>query len=96
MKNTTENAPTRRPLYRTVLSLAVAALVAAWLPFSVFYVTALNHKPAAQVTSLTYTHGKRIVTTRTSGGQTVRTVAGAGAGGQQQTQTLTPVTTHVS
>ena len=94
MKNTTEHASARRPLYRTVLSLAVAALVAAWLPFSVFYVTALNHKPAAQVTSLTYGHGTRIVTTRTSGGQTVRTVVGAG--GQQQTQTVTPVTTRVS
>jgi hypothetical protein len=93
MKNTTENAPARRPLYRTVLSLAVAALVAAWLPFTVFYVTALSHKPTAQVTSLTYSHGQRIVTTRTSGGQTIRT---AGAGGQQPTQTLTPVTTHVS
>ena len=92
MKNTTENPPARRPLYRTVLSLAVAAVVAAWLPFSVFYVTALNHKPAAQVTSLTYSQGKRIVTTRTSGGQTVRTVVG----GQQQTQTVTPVTTRVS
>jgi hypothetical protein len=92
MKNTTENPPARRPLYRTVLSLAVAAVVAAWLPFSVFYVTALNHKPAAQVTSLTYSHGKRIVTTRTSGGKTVRTVVG----GQQQTQTVTPVTTRVS
>lgn len=94
MKNTTENAPARRPLYRTVLSLAVAALVAAWLPFTVFYVTALNHKLAPQVASLTHSNGKRIVTTRTSGGQTVRTVVGAG--GQPQTQPLTPVTTHVS
>ena len=94
MKNMTDNSPARRPLYRTVLSLAVAALVAAWLPFSVFYVTALNHTPAAQVTSLTYGHGNRTVTTRTSGGQTVRTVVGAGS--HQQTQTVTPVTTRVS
>jgi hypothetical protein len=92
MKNTTENTPARRSLYRTVLSLAVAALVAAWLPFSVFYVTALSHKPPAQIASLTHSHGKRIVTTRTSGGQTVRTVAGV----QQQTQTATPITTHAS
>jgi hypothetical protein len=92
MKNTTENTPARRSLYRTVLSLAVAALVAAWLPFSVFYVTALSHKPPAQIASLTHSHGKRIVTTRTSGGQTVRTVAGV----QHQTQTATPITTHAS
>jgi hypothetical protein len=94
MKNMTKNAPARRPLYRTVLSLAVAAVVAAWLPFTVFYVTALSHKPAAQVASLTYSHGQRIVTTRTSGGQIVRTVVGAA--GNHQTTSLTPVTTHVS
>ncbi len=94
MKNMTENAPARRRLYRTVLSLAVAAVVAAWLPFTVFYVTALNHTPPAQVASLTYSHGTRIVTTRTSGGQTVRTVVGAG--GNHQTTSVTPVTTHVS
>ena len=91
----TKKAPTRRPLYRTVLSLAVAAVVAAWLPFTVFYVTAVNHTPAAQVASPTSNHGQRIVTTRTSGGQTIRTVVGA-TGATQQTTSLTPVTTHVS
>jgi hypothetical protein len=35
-----------RSLYRTVLSLAVAAIVAACLPFSVMYVTALHKRPA--------------------------------------------------
>lgn len=94
MKNTTNKAPGRPPLYRTVLSLAVAALVAAWLPFTVFYVTALGHRPVAQVASVTYSHGRRIVTTRTSGGQTVRTVAGSSGG--QQTQTVLPVTTRAS
>jgi hypothetical protein len=82
----------KRPLYRTVLSLAVAALVAAWLPFSVLYVNALHAKPA-QVASVTFIGGKRIVTTRTSGGQTIRTVVGAGP---QQTQSVAPVTTRVS
>ena len=81
----------RRPLYRMVLALAVAALVAAWLPFSVLYVAAL-HKPA-QVATVSYKGGTRIVTTRTSSGQTVNTVTGAGA---TQTQTATPVTTRVS
>jgi hypothetical protein len=77
-----------------VLSLAVAALVPAWLPFSVFYVTALNHRPEAQVATLTNRPGQRIVTTRTSGGQTIRTVIATRA--TQQTTPLTPVTTHVS
>jgi hypothetical protein len=86
-------ATARRPLYRTVLSLAVAALVAAWLPFTVFYVTAL-HRPPAQVAFVTNSHGQSVVTTRTSGGQTIRTAVGATGG--QQTQTLQPVTTHAS
>jgi hypothetical protein len=90
----TDKGPRRRPLYRTVLSLAVAALVAAWLPFTVFYVTAVHHPPAAQVSSVTYSHGQQIVTTRTSGGQTVRVPASPAAAAQ--TQTLQPVTTHVS
>ena len=34
-----------RSLYRTVLSLAIASVIAAWLPFSVLYVTALQKRP---------------------------------------------------
>ena len=37
----------RRPLYRTVLSLAIAAVIAVWLPFTMMYVTALHNRPAA-------------------------------------------------
>ena len=94
----TDGARSRRPLYRTILSLAVAALVAAWLPFTVFYVSALQHKPAAQVSSVAYSHGRPVVVTRTSGGQIIRTSAGAPGGSQVQTlqPTLQPVTTHVS
>ncbi len=43
---------TRRPsLYTTVLSLAIAAIAATWLPFSVLYINALSKRPAA-VTAL--------------------------------------------
>ena len=94
MKSKTETPRGRRPLYRTLLSVAVAALTAAWLPFTVFYVTALSHKPASRIASVSYSGGHRIITTRTSGGQTVRTVLGPA--GQQQAQTATPVTTHAS
>ena len=90
----TDRARGRRPLYRTILSLAVAALVAVWLPFTVFYVSALHHRPAAQVASVTYSHGRPVVITRTSGGQIIR--ASAGAPGGSQVQALQPVTTHVS
>lgn len=94
MPSKTENPRGRRPLYRMVLSLAVAALAAAWLPFTVFYVSALNHRPAARIASVTNSHGQRIVTTRTSGGQTIRTVVGFGT--QQPVQAVTPVRTHAS
>ena len=33
----------RRRVYRTALGIALAALLAAWLPFSIFYVNALTH-----------------------------------------------------
>lgn len=32
----------RPPIYRTVLAIAVAALVAGWLPFSILYINALT------------------------------------------------------
>jgi len=72
--------------------------VAVWLPFTVFYVSALHHRPAAQVSSVTYSHGRPVVITRTSGGQIIRTGAGASGPSQVQTfqRTLQSVTTHVS
>jgi hypothetical protein len=33
-------------LYRTVLSLGIAAIVAAWLPFSFLYINALSNRVA--------------------------------------------------
>ena len=87
----TRKWPRRPSLYRTVLGVAVAALLAAWLPFSVFYIGALN-KPAAVATT-TWKGGSRLVTTRTSGGQTVQTSATANS---RQVQAPTPVTTRVS
>ena len=60
------NAPTsrRRPsLHRTVLSLVIAAVVAAWLPFSMFYITALNKRvtnvSAISAPRLDHWHGPR-------------------------------------
>jgi hypothetical protein len=34
-------------LYRTVLSVAIAAFVAAWLPFSLLYIDALTKRASA-------------------------------------------------
>lgn len=36
----------RVSLYRTVLSLGIAAIVASWLPFSVLYINALSNRVA--------------------------------------------------
>ena len=52
-----------------MLSIAAAALVAAWLPFTVFYVNAIQPQPVVRVTGSTNGHG--VVVTRTSAGQVV-------------------------
>lgn len=70
-----------RSLYRTVLSLAIAAVVAAWLPFTAMYVTAL-HKPAASVAAISAPGAARSTTrviTTASGATRVVTVNGAAA-----------------
>jgi hypothetical protein len=92
----TELPPRRRrpSLYRTVLSIAVAALVAAWLPFSVIYVDALNKRAAAPATVVASKSGRAVVITRTSGGQTVQTSAPATTG--TPTPAQVPVTTRAS
>ncbi len=85
----------RRPsLYRTVLSIAIAALVAAWLPFSVMYVEALNKRAAVPATVVTSKSGRPVVITRTSGGQTVQTAPPAATG--KPTQAPIPVATRPS
>jgi hypothetical protein len=78
-----------------VLSLAIAALVAAWLPFSVLYVTALN-KRGTPVTAISTPHSTggtaRVVTTASGAKQLV---AGNGPTGGTAITPL-PVTTRDS
>jgi hypothetical protein len=81
----TEQAPSepaaqaarRRPSrYRAVLSLGIAAIIAAWLPFSMLYINALTHRVAivnaigaVHSVSATSSHSPTtptLVTTRTS------------------------------
>jgi hypothetical protein len=55
--------PRRRPsLYRTVLSLGVAAIAATWLPFSFLYINALN-KHALTVSATAPLHARTTTTT---------------------------------
>jgi hypothetical protein len=82
----------RRSLYRTVLSLAVAAVVAAWLPFTVMYVTALHKRPAT-VTAISAPGATRSTTrviTTASGATRVIAVNGSPAA---QAVVPTPVVT---
>jgi hypothetical protein len=62
-------------VYRTVLSIAVASLVAAWLPFSIFYVTALHKQPVVLTRSGSTAH---LITTGASGGRSVQTLVPGG------------------
>ena len=97
----TRSKPVRKPerrrpsLYRTVLSLAIAAIVVAWLPFSVFYVSALNKRVTA-VTAISAPHSTagttRVVTTASGA---TRAVSASGSASATPT-TLAPVTTHAS
>lgn len=75
--------PARRPsLYRTVLSLAVAAIIAASIPFAALYGRAIQSHSAA-VATLPVSAGQgtrtRIVTTA-SGATVAQTVSATGAG----------------
>ncbi len=71
----------RRPrVYRTVLGLALAALLAAWLPFSILYVNAVtNHALVASKT-----------------GSVIRTATSGAGQAAQPVQTLAAVTTRTS
>lgn len=71
----TASAPRRRSVRSTVLGVAAAALVAAWLPFTVFFVEATQHPPAQVVAVKS---GNRVVVTRTSSGQLVQSTVPAG------------------
>jgi hypothetical protein len=91
----------RRSLYRTVLSLGIAAIAATWLPFSFLYINSLNHRsPAVAALTAPSATGARAttltpVTTRVSGAPAVTGAAGAPAAAAQ-TAAPTPVVTRSS
>ena len=87
-KTNPQSAPTRparaaaaRPsLYRRVLSLGVAAIVAAWLPFSVMYISALNrHATPVVAVSTSHNGGSTRVVTTASGATKVVPAGGSTA-----------------
>jgi hypothetical protein len=88
-------------LYRTVLSLAVAAIVAAWLPFSVLYISAQSNRAAVSAISAPAAGRQAAgtvapVTTRVSGGVAVSAAQPATATAARPGPTATFITTHTS
>jgi hypothetical protein len=93
-------APTRprRSLYRTVLSLGIAAIAATWLPFSFLYINSLSHRsPAVAALTAPSATGARSATLTPV---TTRVSAAAGAtsapASAAQTAAPTPVVTRAS
>ena len=80
----------RRPrVYRTALGIALAALLAAWLPFSILYVNALTN-PALVVAT------KSGPVLRTTASGSVQAVTTSGGQAPQPVHAVAPVTTRTS
>lgn len=102
MQTNTPRTPSTRSrpsLYRTVLSLAVAALVAVSLPFSVFYASAVNKYTAATAISTPASQstgaqgGSRpVVITTASGATRIVPTTGSGAGGAGNAAAVSVIT----
>jgi hypothetical protein len=93
--------PRRRSLYRTVLSLAAAAIVAASLPFSVVYVDALSkHSAGVGTTRIVHSaSGQRrvtVISTRTSGSLATTSGVTPAAAGPATSTSPVSVTTRSS
>lgn len=93
---TTSNAKTRgsraHSLYRSVLSLAVAALIAASIPFAAIYVSTLHPQPALSALAPSSHQGSVRLITTASG----RQIAVPASSGASATAVATPLTTHTS
>jgi hypothetical protein len=81
-----------RSLYRTVLSLAIAAVIAAALPFSAMYVTALQKRPpnvTAISTPASSQSTTRVITTASGATRVVPASGAAGVPAAFATQIIT-------
>ena len=86
---TRSSPPGRRPpsVRRTALALAAAAVVAAWLPFSVFFASTLHNQTIVRTVQAPAARGAaRVVTTRTSTGLTTVSSAGTSPAAAQPSQ----------
>lgn len=74
--NPSQRGGRHRQLYRTVLSLAVAAVLAATIPFSAIYLTALRNSQGTVTALTTGPGGKQVKLVTTASGRTVAVPAG--------------------
>jgi hypothetical protein len=90
------NRAPRPRLYRSVLRLAAVAIVAAWLPFAVFYLSALS-KRITSVTPITVPYSSpsttRVVTTSSG---TTRVLTGSQGASSTTAPAIQPVVTGAS
>ena len=93
MTNSTPQTGGRRThsLYRAVLSLAVAALVAASIPFAAIYVSTVQRPPALTALAPSSHAGKVRLITTASGRQIAVPVSSNGS-----PAAATPIITHTS
>ena len=93
--NPTANAPARgarpRALYRTILSLAVAAVIAASIPFAAIYSATISRPPAIAALGPGSSTGGKVLVTTASGRQMLVPASGNGAA-----SAATPVRTRTS
>ena len=68
-----------RALYRTILSLAVAAVIAASLPFAAIYSAAVSRPPAVAALSPGSSSGGRVLVTTASGRQVLAPASANGS-----------------
>lgn len=94
-RSSARTRPRRPALYRRALSLGVAAVVAAWLPFSVMYVSTVNKPmpPAAISVPHSGAGATRVVTTASGA---TRVVPANGPRSPTVVAAAAPVTTHAS
>ena len=88
-------AAARPSLYRRVLGLGVAAIVAAWLPFSVMYISALN-RHATPVVAVNTPHNAGATRVVTTASGATKVVPAGGSTASAPTAQGTPIKTRVS
>jgi hypothetical protein len=85
-----------RPLLRTILSLAVAAVIAASIPFAAIYAGTLQRPPVVAALSPGSAAGQHVKLVTTASGRQVMVPASGASAGTNSTAGGLPVVTRTS